>query len=141
MNTTKIRPAARKDLSACEKLGKIREFRMPTGNYFKIPYLKYYLNKNLFLVAEKNNSIIGLLIAEPIQAKGALLWFFTVKKSDRGKGIGKKLIKEFERNCGKLGIEWIILHAPLENKLTGKFYKKAGYAKGKNLVEFEKLFI
>ena len=43
-----IRPATKKDLKACEQLGKIKEFNSFNKKYFKPNYLKHYIDDNFF---------------------------------------------------------------------------------------------
>lgn len=133
-----IRPAKKSDLKYIAEIGKIPEFANGIDDYFQPEYFKCYLNKNFFLVLEKDKKVIGFLIAEPIKAKGAILWYLTVEKSERGKGGGQKLIKEFEKRCKNRKITWIILYCPIKNSKSISFYKKLDYAEGIQLVEFEK---
>ena len=134
----KIRSARREDLLSCEKIGKVKEFKVSTGDYFKVNYIKYYLSKDFFLVAEENKKIIGFIIAEKIRAKGATIWYIAVSQEKRGRGVGQRLIQEFEKRSKRKGIEWIILYCPADNELSKNFYKKSGYNKQEHLVEFEK---
>ena len=134
----KIRSAKKSDLIACEKIGRIKEFKVSTGDYFKVFYLKYYLSRNFFLVAEKNKKLIGFLVAEKIRAHGATIWYIAVDKKERNKGIGTKMINEFEKRIKKDGIEWAILYCPDYNLKSKNFYRKSGYNEQEKLVEFEK---
>lgn len=136
-----IRAASQEDLLKCEKLGNIKEFKSPAGKYFVTDYLKHYLDKNFFLVAVDKEELVGLLIAEPVKAQGALVWYLTVKKDHRDQGIGDKLMQQFQKNCQKQHIEWIELYCPADNILSQKFYKTEGFNKGQLVYEFEQELI
>lgn len=134
----KIRSTKINDLREVIKIGQIDEFRGNIDDYFQVDYIKHYLHKDFFLVLEKAEKIIGFLIAEPIKANGALLWYIAIKKNERGKGGGEKLLKEFEKRCTVNKIEWIILYCPAKRRETKLFYKKQGYTKHCQLLEYEK---
>jgi len=134
----KIRPAKTKDLEEIVKVGQIKEFRGIIDSYFHADFIKNYLHKDFFLVLEKEKKIIGFLIAEPVKANGALLWYIAIIKEERGRGGGKKLLKEFEKRCKKNKVEWIILYCPTKSQATKLFYKKQGYTKHIQLLEYEK---
>jgi len=133
-----IRPAEKIDLKECERLLRIEEFKWPEGNYPYKNYLKQYLDKDYFLVAEENGKIVGCLFGEPLKGKLAILWYFAVDKKFRNKGIGTKLLSRFEANCKKDGDRWIILYTYSLSKKSLKFYKKRRYHLGNKFVEIEK---
>ena len=81
-----IRDATKKDLLACKKLLNIPEFEFPNEGYPDIPYLKDYLEKDFFLVAEEENKII--IISETLSD-----YSVNVQIRDYGPGI-KEEIKE-----------------------------------------------
>ncbi|MBI4059326.1 GNAT family N-acetyltransferase [Candidatus Microgenomates bacterium] len=133
-----IRSATKNDLAVCEQLGRIPEFKLPSGGHLGADFLENYLDRDFFLVAEENNEVIGYLIAEPLKGKVAILWFITMKDAARNKGFGTKLLAEFEERAKIRGIEWIVLYAPNFNQQTLKFYQKHGYNLGKSFTECNK---
>lgn len=138
MQDITIRNAVKEDLLQCEKLGQIEEFKLASGGWLDAKFLENYISPDYFLVAENNNQIIGYLIGEPLKGNGVMLCFLVVKENMRKKGIGKKLLKEFEKRCRENGAEWILLYAPTFNEGTVMFYKKRGYNQGKSFFEFNK---
>lgn len=135
-----IRLATLRDLDSCGKLGRISEFELPSGGHLDKTFLENYLG-DLFLVVEYNGNVIGYAIGEPLVGKVTLLWFMTIKEKFRGRGLGEKLVKEFEGKCKKLGMEWIILYAPTFNERSVNFYKKQNYNIGKTFFECNKALI
>jgi N-acetylglutamate synthase-like GNAT family acetyltransferase len=134
----KIRPANKKDLKAVEKLYKIPEFKLPTGEYMKKEYLVPYLNKKQFLVAEEDKKIVGAITGIRVKGKGSMIYFIAIHKKMRGKGIGTELLKQYEKNCKKQGVEWIMLYAS-PTKATLGFYKKHKYHIGNKCIEAGKV--
>jgi len=134
----KIRGATKKDLRQCEKILKINEFRFSDRSYPNSEFLINYLNKNYFLIIEENNEIKGCLIAEPLKAYNVIIWFIAIKAEYKGKGLGKKLLSEFEKRCKNKGIKYIILYCPTSSKSSNIFYKKKKYIKNKSFFEFNK---
>jgi len=59
----KIFSATKDDLKACERLGKLKEFREASGDYIDAKFLAHYLSRDFFLVIKKikNLWVIWLL--------------------------------------------------------------------------------
>jgi ribosomal protein S18 acetylase RimI-like enzyme len=130
-----ITPAQRTDFKRCVELLDSPEFYAANGDKWKESWLEEYLDKNYFLVAKENNKVIGLVLGEKIKQKGSVLWLLVVDPVYRGKGIGSKLLTEYERSVKEEGVEWIILYSVLENNETLEFYKKNNYSAGKGHIE------
>lgn len=133
-----IRPAEKKDLEACEILGRISEFKLPDGRFMKAQWLEAYLDPDFYLVMEKDDKIIGFIAGDPLKGNGMLLMFLMIDKNMRSKGFGSILLEEFEKKIQKRGVEWILLYGPTQNKQTLKFYEKHKYTKGGTYHEFLK---
>lgn len=136
----RIRPATADDLETCLLLSRIPELKHASGTYMERRYIVKYLDENFFLVAEKNGKVIGFIYGERIIDNGALVWGFTVSKDCRGKGVGERLLKAYERKMKCIKVEWIILYADIRNKKTMGFYKKFNYKRGQKMLEFVKEF-
>ena len=96
-------------------------------------------NMNLTLVAEENNKIVGLLIAEIWDMKKYSFFVnFVVLPNYRSKGIGKKLYQTYEEYCKKRNLETIIGLVQTSNKIMQQFCEKKGYEKGHELYFYEK---
>jgi len=135
----KIRLAKLIDCKFCANLSKIQELKLANGEFISINYFKNFLDKdNMFLVAEENNNIIGYALGEPMKGKVAHLGLLTVDNKFRNHGIGNQLVNKFEDQCKKKGIKNILLYAPKFNKKTLNFYKKLGFQKGKEHIQFLK---
>ncbi len=113
-----IGPAEEKDLEECAELGRIPEFELPSGGFLEAEYLKIYLDPDFFIVAEEGNKIIGYALGEKLKGPLGLLSFLMVSKKQRGKGVGTKLLKDFEKRVKKRGVKWILLYGPYFNKKT-----------------------
>jgi len=133
-----IRGANKEDLQQCEEILKIDKFKFSDGSYPNTEFLINYINENYFLVIEDKGEIQGCLVAEPLKTYNIMLWFIAIKKEFRGKGLGKKLISEFEKRCKKRGIGYIVLYCPILNKSSIDFYNKNGYSQDKCFFEFNK---
>ncbi len=133
-----IRSANKNDLESCANLLKQPGLEIPSGGYFKENWLFSYLDENFFLVAENNNEIIGVIVAEKIKLSGCILWWLAVSPIFHGKGVGSKLLLKLESNCKKIGIDWIILYSPIQNKKSIVFYEQRGFKKGKKQFEMLK---
>jgi N-acetylglutamate synthase-like GNAT family acetyltransferase len=134
----KIRPAINNDLEKCEAMLHIATMRCATGEYYDKSFLREYLDKDFFLVAENDGKIAGCIFGETVKGGGAIVWAIVVHEKYRGTGIGSKLLKVFEKNCKNTGVQWIILYAPQKKEKTHKFYRKHKFNKGAACIEFVK---
>ena len=90
-----IRKAELKDIKQCEKISHIKEFKMPYGDFPDTKSFEQSLNQ-IFLVAEENNQIIGLILGYKLTKKSVYLDLITVHNDFRDKKIGKQLLLEFK---------------------------------------------
>lgn len=134
-----IAGATENDLNSCEELSKIKEFEFPSGGTPTVDFFKRYIDPTFFLVARKNDEVVGFILGEELKNKVAMVWYLTVKDSFRGKGIGSNLVLEFEKRSKEKGIEWLILYAPTFTENSVNFYKKHGFNRGKSFYEMNKL--
>ena len=133
----KIRLATKKDCKRCAELSKIAELKPTIGGYITPNYFKNFVDKDkMFFVAEENNEVLGYILGEPLKGKLALLGLLSVDKKARDKGIGRKLVETFRRRCKQKKLTYTLIYAPSFNKKTIDFYKKCGFKKGKEHVNF-----
>lgn len=87
-----------------------------------------YFGETCF-VAEENNNLIGFVMGFTSQfyENTYFLWQIGVKLSMRGKGMGKMLLQEVEREVKKLRCERIELTIDPENRPSLKLFEKMGY--------------
>ena len=99
-------------------------------------HLKQTLNskKFTFLVATKNDEVVGYLKAEIrqrwkafVNARELYISDVAVKEKCRGRGVGSALMKELENRFRKSGIKFMTLKYDVENTQTRKFYEKHGF--------------
>lgn len=133
----KIRPVMKKDLKNVVKIFHIPEFKLAYGEYLDNKIYSKYLDSKYFLLAQKENKIIGAIMGERLRADGAVIWYIAVKKEYRKLGIGSKLLDKFEKNHFNSKGKWIMLYAVPKTRLS-KFYKKHSYSKGQDYIEFAK---
>lgn len=125
-----IRKAELKDIEECKNIADIREFQMPNGNTPDLKYFKQSLNQ-IFLVAESNNQIIGLILGFNLTNEVVYLDLFTTHKDFRGKKAGTQLLIAFQNQLKIQGVKQYFLIAPSFNQRTLNFYRKNGLSEGK----------
>ena len=133
-----IRDATESDLNKCEKLSQIEELKTAEGDYPTYKYLKEFLDKGLFFVAEDKNMIIGYTAGEILNGSVVYLNCLVVNPMKRGKGVGTKLLTEFKRRIKNLKISMVFFFVPKSNPNSIKFYQKNGFIKGKEYIFFSK---
>ncbi len=98
-----------------------------------IHQIKYYLNQKnfIFLVAEKNKELIAVIFSD-IRKRGkeavCVLHQITVKKSERRKGVGKKLFRELQKILKEKNCNYIRSFILPKNKKSLEFWKKQGFS-------------
>ncbi|MFP4424278.1 MAG: GNAT family N-acetyltransferase [Candidatus Woesearchaeota archaeon] len=135
-----IRLARIGDCKPCCKLSEIKELETPGGGFISENYFKKNIDDDeMFFVAEDNDEIVGYILGEPMKDNMAFLSLLTIDKSQRGKGLGKKLLAKFEEQCHSKKLNPILFYAPRFNENTIAFYNKQGYIQGKDHVQFMKV--
>ncbi len=83
----------------------------------------------IFLVAEAQNKIIGIVLGTHDGRKG---WInrLAVAKDSRRQNIARKLVTAVETRLNEMGIDVIACLIEDENTLSVKFFEKLGYTKG-----------
>jgi len=134
-----IRKAELKDVKQCEKISQIPEFKTPAGEMPDAKSFEQSLNQ-IFLVAEENNKIRGLILGYKLTKEFVYLDLLTVNKDFRGKKIGEHLLLAFKNELRNLNLKDYFLIAPSFNEKTLNFYRKNGLIEGKQYTLFcEKL--
>ena len=122
-----IHDAREKDLPHCEILSRTQELRTPEGEYPTIQYLRTFIGKGLFLVAESNSRIIGYLAAEILNGAIAYLNCLVVEPAFRQKGVGTLLISEIKKRFVCNNLKMVFFFAPLSNSESLIFYERNGF--------------
>jgi len=94
---------------------------------------------NLILVAEEDNKLIGVLLAEIWDKKKYSFGInFVVSPKYRSKGVGTKLYQMYENYCKKQNLKTILCLVQTKNKNMQQICKKKGYKKGHAFYLYEK---
>ena len=94
--------------------------------------------KQIFFVAVENDQIVGYVMGERTAGNVGLMWMMTVNKQYRNKGIGKKLLFEFENECKKRKFKAIVAYGHSGSKNIISMLEKNNYHKGSLFYEFVK---
>lgn len=95
--------------------------------------------RNLVLVANKDNHIIGFLIAEIwVKKRYSFINDIFIDKKYRKKGIATQLMKSYETICKKLKLRTIIGLVLTTNKKMHNLKEKLGYKRGNIFYLYEK---
>lgn len=91
-----IRKAQIKDVEAVHNLAKAKELLTASGEPSPKSYFRDLINedRSVFLVAEKNQEVIGYSLADLLPGKVAIWWFLAVNPNHQDEGIGKKLTQK-----------------------------------------------
>jgi len=90
-----------------------------------------------FIVAfSRENEIVGMGRAISDGASDAYIQDVVVRKTLRGKGIGKEIVSRLSRHCASKGLEWIGLVA---EPGTTPFYGSLGFKELKGYVPMRKM--
>ena len=124
--------------TAQEDFLRVHEFTAgcpPMENYPEHVYkilLRYF--GDYCFIAEENEQIIGFVLGiVPQSFEGTyFLWDIGVTPSYRGKGIGKRLVREVENELSKMGFKRIELTIDPANLPSRKLFEKMGF---KNISE------
>lgn len=130
-----IRPAKKCDLATCERLLNLPELFFPDGKPWSKDWIVNYINENFFLVAEKNDKVVGCIIGEQLKNNGSLIWLLSIDSNYRDSGIGRQLLEAYETAARNKGLSWIMLYSVLYDERTLRFYQKNGYLCGSKLTE------
>ena len=100
-------------------------------------YIKKALNKNYrFLIAEKNNEILGIIgfkkladYLKPYALTNNPIEFYVIAVKYKRKGIGLNLNLKLIEEAQKLGFNEVILYSPNSHNESWSFYDKLGFEK------------
>lgn len=140
----RVREAVLKDLSEIMKMGNTAgEFQVSGKTVLFWPesvLINCVKSKNTpFLVAEKNNQIIGFIIANynPCFKKAVIENIF-VHPKQRGKSIGEKLLKALFEKLAELKCEYACTLVEEKSSEAITFYERNGFNKGINCTWLDK---
>ena len=127
MDNLKIRPYRESDKKAVVSLWRQVFPDSPSWNdpETNIKH-KLAIQRDLFLVAELDNNIIGTAMAGFDGHRG-WVYYVAVKPEYRRRGIGKALMLSVEQGLARIGCTKLNLQVRSSNEETVKFYKSLGY--------------
>lgn len=85
-----------------------------------------FRQNNYFIVAEKNNKIIGYTGMYFILTEG-YMYNIAIKSEFRGIGIGHKLLKKLFEFCDKSSLDFLSLEVRNSNDRAIKLYEEMGF--------------
>lgn len=141
-----IRRAQPKDVNNIFNIGSKLEGSLKAsriqGEHFheKAEFLEYIKKpkKNILLVAETDNKIVGFVCAEIIDKEWCVLDNIAVDKKYQRRGIGTRLLDELYSILRKKKNYYVQLLAEKRHKQAQKFWKSKGFKEGKTFIWFDK---
>jgi ribosomal protein S18 acetylase RimI-like enzyme len=134
-----IRPAKINDCDTVYNLCSMPGLVNPDGQPPRMFWIKSFVKeKKLFLVAEKNNEVVGFIAGEKTSGRVMLLWMLGVKKEWQGRGLGKKLLRAAEKQCRQKNIRCIVGYAYAKNKKILNLLDSQKHERGSLYYEYVK---
>jgi len=137
----KIRASKPREVGSIKKLVDSSESLDTEEDTYTEEYFERLIDEGILLVAVENEKgeadIVGACFGTYSSEEGwADLIGVVVHESLRREGIGKKLVKEFEREASKEDVSTIDLFA---DKSSTEFFDKLGYERGREYVAYRKM--
>jgi len=121
----KFETALKKDLPALVEMVR-GEF--PAASVDRGMLLKRLLGKNVFLMKlSEGNEIAGFTDLEIVSEEEAAIVLFLIKKSARGRSLGKALLDETIGFLAEKGVELVSVIVESENEKAKELYHEAGF--------------
>ncbi len=98
------------------------------------------LGKAFIFIAVEEKNILGFLWSYPVKTpfdQRLHVAYLAVKPEEQGKGIGKLLLREAEKQAEKIGIKEVELIVSNRNISAIDFYQKCGYGAEKLILKKE----
>jgi len=137
---TLIRTFKEKDRKKVTQLwdicGLIRSWNDPNKDLDR----KQRLGKDLFLILELENDIIGTVMGGYDGHRGVMN-YLAIHPGFRGNGFGKLLVKEVEKRLVEQGCPKVNLLVRSDNVEVGSFYESINYEKQEDVFIFGKRLI
>ncbi|MFP4457265.1 MAG: GNAT family N-acetyltransferase [Clostridia bacterium] len=120
-----------------EKILKFLNLYAPQADYTLEEVAKKKYRKYSFYIYDEE--LIGIIIAfrDPLRENGLYLEQIVIKKSQQGKGYGKRAFKQFLFLAQKQKQIHIRLHVYKDNKVAYNLYKNQGFRKDKIIAYWE----
>ena len=131
-----IRTAKNSEVREIKKLFDSASEMDTTEETFSERYYKRIIKKGILLVSVKEEKIIGACFGTyNKKEEWADFLGIVVRKEFRNKGIGKSLIREFEKVVKEKKLKTIDLYA---DKKEARLFKRLNYKKGGTYIAFRK---
>jgi ribosomal-protein-alanine N-acetyltransferase len=120
----KIRPCRASDASALAEIERESFGKEAYSEQLLLRELK--LPISLTLVAEEEGKIVGYVHGWKI-GDSFEIHRVAVKKSERGRGVGKKLLRELLKRCKEAGVREVFLEVGQKNTVALNLYLSLGF--------------
>ncbi len=87
---------------------------------------KLQRDPDLFLVATKDNDIVGTIIGG-FDGRRGMIYHLAVRRELRGQGVGAMLLEEIENRLRAKGCLKCLLHVFADNQEAVQFYRNRGW--------------
>jgi len=134
----RIREFRTEDYSELFQLWKENGLAIRPGDDLEGVKLKLQRDPNLFLTAQENHEIVGVVMGAWDGRRG---WInhLAVKHGHQRRGIGTALVRELERRLIEKGARKVNAQVYKWNKKSLKFFKANGYETHEDLIMIGKL--
>lgn len=127
-----VRLATKEDLPTIYEIER-RSFKDPYPPFFIEMLLK--LNPRTFLVADKGQRVVGYLIATKDRNTGHIVSLAVVPE-ERGKSIGRALLKRELEVLRNLEVETVRLEVRRSNREAQRFYEAQGFQYNHDIIGY-----
>ena len=126
MSNITIRPYSETDLNSIVSLWEICELSRPWNNPIKDIERKLTVQRELFLILEKNGEILGSVMGGYDGHRGSVN-YLGIHPDHKNEGLGKLLMNRIEEELIKMGCPKINLMVRNSNLDVHEFYRVIGY--------------
>ena len=133
MSDITIRPYSETDLNSIVSLWEICELSRPWNDPIKDIERKLTVQRELFLILEKNGEILGSVMGGYDGHRGSVN-YLGIHPDHKNEGLGKLLMNRIEEELIKMGCPKIDLMVRNSNLDVQEFYRVIGYEEQEVLV-------
>lgn len=122
------RVGEKKDVVAVIELLQQDGLQDPTDAYPEKSWVECQFDEGWVYVLYQQELLLGVVIAEKLLDRGALVWYLAINQEYQGQGLGGKLLTAFELYLkAEHAVEWIHLNSTPNAE---HFYLRQGYKTG-----------
>lgn len=133
-----VRPAVRADLPACYRLARTKELRAPSHQGAERWWIRAFISaQQPFFVAVHRDQIVGFTLGECATGKVAIRHLTAAAPNYRRRGLGRRLVRAFERECRARGQTCVLAYVS-GGQGWERALRRLGYARGSLVREYQK---